>query len=530
MSADTGGDAPLYPWMAAPAHLKTRRQLRAQGRAPGRQDIAGRMETRRRGQTVVAYLFDITKSTPARHATPAQREALAHANRERQIRAAERRGYTRADLTEISDPGPGWDSSPPADPQVIAAAELLHLRADSAHHTLAGLHASPEVLAAVAAWRGPHPGADPAAYLADAPHRHARMHDYLSRLDPHGPARRQVDTVLGYLESSPRTTDLLTGPVLVSPADSMRGRANALLARLARSGPAFAPVLLARIAPMPATDQHEIRVAAGRLAWGLPVQPLWPDHLDREQAATWIREYARLTRLVAEGTPGMQPGLDRARGRVEALFDLQGMHELEAARLAGLVAEIEAHHRDDRSLPPQLWADEHTRHQLDDTLHVQRATALGTSTVETALALLADPDGNRPPAVGIEHAVRALGEDLTSLARGHNAHDSYNRHRDRLARTLAGQQIPAATHRHLHELFTTGAHQALRIASIAQSRETAWTRRLATGPPPPSTTSTGLIGVTRPKTSRTQQGSPQPTPLPEVGVDHGAALDNVTEP
>ncbi|GAB2554685.1 hypothetical protein [Nocardia heshunensis] len=530
MSAGSGGDIPLYPWMAAPPHLKTRRQLSAKGRAPGRQDIAGRMETRRRGQIVVAYLFDITKSTAKRQATPAQREALARANRERQIQAAERRGYTRADLAEISDPGPGWGAPYELDPQLVAAAELLHLRVDAAHHSLARLHAPTEVLAALDGWRGPHPANDPAAYLT-ASTRRARLDAYLDRLAPRSSVRAGVETVLGYLDCGPETSDLLAGPVFVSPAEALRGRANALLTRLARSGPAFAPLLLSRIAPMSTDDQREIRVAAGRIAYGLPVEPLWPDYLDREQAATWIREYARVTRLVEECIPGMEPALDRARGQVEALFDQQGMHDLEAARLAGLVGDIETHTIDDRSLPPLLWLDEHSRHHADQTRHTQQATALGTDTATTALTLLTETRGVAP-ATGMKHAIHALGSDITNLARGQAAaRTGYARHSDRLARVLAGQHIPAAVHRDLHELFTTAARQALAHAELAAHREATWTQRLATGPPaPPVTSAAGLISMMRPKTAGRQQDSPRPAVLPHTEPDTGPAADVAAEP
>ncbi|MGW4242942.1 RRQRL motif-containing zinc-binding protein [Nocardia sp. NPDC004722] len=530
MSAERGGDVPLYPWMAAPSHLKTRRQLSAQGRAPGRQDIAGRMETRRRGQIVVAYLFDIGKSTPKRTATPAQREALARANRERQIQAAERRGYTRFELTENWNSGPGWGTPSELDPHLVAAAELLHLCADAAHHTLARMHAPTDVLAALAGWRGPNPAADPAAYLTESATRRAQLDDYLARLAPRSSVRAGVATVLGYLEPGRKTTDLLAGPVFVSPAESLRGRANALLAKLARSGPAFAPLLLSRIAPMAADDQRQIRIAAGRIAYGLPVEPLWPDYLDREQAATWIREYARVTRLVEECIPGMEAALDRARGQVEALFDQQGMHDLEAARLAALVGDIENHTIDDRSLPPLLWLDEHSRHHADQARHTQRAAALGTDTAAAALGMLTQSRG-AAPATGVAHAIRALGTDITGLARGQAAaRAGYARHSDRLARVLAGQHLPATVHRELHDLFTTAARQAVAFAELAENRETAWTQRLATGPPAPPASSAGLISMMRTKTAGRQQDSPRPAALPHIETDTGPAADVAAEP
>jgi hypothetical protein len=101
---------PVYLWRCAPDHLRTRRQLRAAGLRPGGQDIAGMVQRpRRRGRPpLIAYLYDTRRAAPKREATPAQRAALAKATRERQLRAAERRGITREQFERIGDPGPGW--------------------------------------------------------------------------------------------------------------------------------------------------------------------------------------------------------------------------------------------------------------------------------------------------------------------------------------------------------------------------------------------------------------------------------------
>lgn len=98
----------VFRWRCAPRHLRTRRQLAAVGLRPNGQDIAGCLPFRRYGRVYVAYLYDINLAAPKRRATPAQLAALATANRERQIAAAQRHGISRAELDQISDPGPGW--------------------------------------------------------------------------------------------------------------------------------------------------------------------------------------------------------------------------------------------------------------------------------------------------------------------------------------------------------------------------------------------------------------------------------------
>ncbi|MFR9773856.1 RRQRL motif-containing zinc-binding protein [Nocardia sp. SC052] len=110
-SADDAG-VPTYPWLAAPAHLKTRRQLRAAGLRPNGQDIAAFMvRKRRRGRKpLVAHLFDLAKAAPKRTASSAQLDAIRKATAEHQARAAERHGISRGELHREVDPGPAWAS------------------------------------------------------------------------------------------------------------------------------------------------------------------------------------------------------------------------------------------------------------------------------------------------------------------------------------------------------------------------------------------------------------------------------------
>ncbi|MCU1646403.1 MAG: hypothetical protein JWN03_6678 [Nocardia sp.] len=101
---------PTYQWRTAPTHLRTRRQLAAEGLRPNGQDIAGKLPFQRRGREYVAHLFDVGKSAPKRPPTEAQLEALAKATREHQLRAAERHGISRSEFEETTEPGSGWDT------------------------------------------------------------------------------------------------------------------------------------------------------------------------------------------------------------------------------------------------------------------------------------------------------------------------------------------------------------------------------------------------------------------------------------
>ncbi|MGW5518681.1 hypothetical protein [Nocardia africana] len=110
--AATAPEPQEYPWHLAPAHLKTRRQLRAAGLQPNRQPVAALMVGKRRGRRLVAHLFDIAKAAPKKPPSPAQIAAAENAVRAHQARAAERHGIDRDELTRTDDPGPGWNTTP----------------------------------------------------------------------------------------------------------------------------------------------------------------------------------------------------------------------------------------------------------------------------------------------------------------------------------------------------------------------------------------------------------------------------------
>lgn len=112
MTTDAHTDARVheYPWRLAPAHLKTRRQLRAAGLQPNRQPVAALMVGTRRGRRLVAHLYDLAKAAPKKPPTAAQLAAARAATREHQARAAERHGLSRSDLATDVEPAAGWDT------------------------------------------------------------------------------------------------------------------------------------------------------------------------------------------------------------------------------------------------------------------------------------------------------------------------------------------------------------------------------------------------------------------------------------
>ncbi|GAB3212569.1 hypothetical protein [Nocardia tengchongensis] len=97
-----------YGWGLAPSHLKTRRQLREMGKSPG-QSLVALMVGKVRGRRVVASLFDPDLAPAKRVPTDAQLAAIRKATTEHQLRAAQRRGFSRAEMSAPVEPAPGWE-------------------------------------------------------------------------------------------------------------------------------------------------------------------------------------------------------------------------------------------------------------------------------------------------------------------------------------------------------------------------------------------------------------------------------------
>jgi hypothetical protein len=69
---------PTYGWRMAPDHLRTKRQLDAEGLRPGGQGVQAQVLWGSR-RVRAAYLYDVERALPKRVPTERQREALAKA-------------------------------------------------------------------------------------------------------------------------------------------------------------------------------------------------------------------------------------------------------------------------------------------------------------------------------------------------------------------------------------------------------------------------------------------------------------------
>ncbi|GAB0103468.1 hypothetical protein JMUB6875_24410 [Nocardia sp. JMUB6875] len=88
---------PDYCWRCAPKHLRTRRQLAAEGLRPTGRLVRPRLGGR---EPLTPWLYDVEQAAPKRIPTTAQLAALARATRERQLRAAERHGIDRREFEQ----------------------------------------------------------------------------------------------------------------------------------------------------------------------------------------------------------------------------------------------------------------------------------------------------------------------------------------------------------------------------------------------------------------------------------------------
>ncbi|WP_157762842.1 RRQRL motif-containing zinc-binding protein [Nocardia yamanashiensis] len=498
MTGEGEGGLPVYRWMSAPAHLKTRRQLRAQGLTPGRQDIAATMERpRRRRKPLVAHLFDITKAVPRRTATPAQREALAAANRARQIEAARRRGIS---LT---------------DPAEFAAAHHLHAGAAAARIALQDCRIPADLLAATDIWRGQPPTAETAAaYLAEAPARRDQLDARL--LDPAvpGAARRDAALILSYLEGRDPRLDLLHTHILIDPVDAARGRVDRLLTRFATHGTAFGPALAAETSALPEADQRRVRAATDAVLAGKPHRPLWPQHIDRSELTTRLHGLAR--------TP-----LAAREAKAEALLascDGHGLHPLEHHRLLSICQDALT----SAPVPVRglLLLDERSKQRFEAGRHTDRAIALGSSVFDQVTALLADHTDIRRPRA----ALRAVSDDIAWLARGHHTRaelgerrNLYYQHLTRLHQHLIDARVPRGIREESRDLLDTALHTAARAARTRDQRERAWRERLY---PNPAAISHRLLAASTTRTQR--ERSPEqavPHQLPDLAPEAGPAAE-----
>lgn len=517
-AASEGGGLPVYPWKGAPPNLMTERQLRGRRRSTRGLDYVGMIILPRRKRP--AYLYNFDESVPIRTMTPTanQLAALANANLERQIKAAERRGISRAELSVIGDPGPGWGTP---DPAILSAALAVHARADAVYRTLIECGASEQVLAAVDQWRDATPTAEYAPiYLEDEPARREDLHAQLADLNLSDTETRPVEFALAYLDGHVQDLDLLRTPVLVDPAIAARGRVDTLLSKFAEHGAAFAPAVVNESTALTPADQRRVRAATHHALKGQPIQRLWPTHIDRDQLAASLRTLARTARTHPDA---VQP----VHAQVTALMAGEGLHRLERIRIGEFLADITAGRTPAASA---LLLDERSKQRLDIARCDQAGRDLAAHTTTQVESLLGQRY-TRP----LARTVTAISGDITWLSRGHHSDSAlserrqlHDQHLSRLNRGMRAEHLPPDVRTHVRAVLDIGIRTAGRYGRARTGRDQQWAQRIIC---PAATTAARLIAAANPPSQvRRRNEQPVPQPLPETLAPSASAASAEVAP
>ncbi|WP_280406620.1 toprim domain-containing protein [Nocardia carnea] len=181
-------------------------------------------------------------------------------------------------------------------------------------------------------------------------------------------------------------------------------------------------------------------------------EPLWPDHVDRDELTTTVQMYASLRpqadrAVVTAGdyNAGEAAGLRESAAKyrrkiVSALTEGQGLHDLERDQLACVLRDVDA----GQSPPPMLWADDRNAAAHD----FERADILARETTrihrkqldEILSTGFVDPHAVRAVRGDIERVM----EDQVHLASGRMSYRDYGEResQERLATAMAGAGIP----------------------------------------------------------------------------------------
>ncbi|GGL44249.1 toprim domain-containing protein [Nocardia jinanensis] len=180
-------------------------------------------------------------------------------------------------------------------------------------------------------------------------------------------------------------------------------------------------------------------------------EPLWPDHVDRDELTTTVQMYAALRpqadrAVVTAGDYGageataLRENASKYRRKiVAALTKGQGLHDLERDQLSCVLRDVDA----GQSAPAMLWADDRSAAAVDS----ERADILARETTRIHRKQLTEILSTSQVDHQAVRAVRAdidrVMEDQVHLAAGRMSYRDYGEHgsQDRLAVAMAGAGI-----------------------------------------------------------------------------------------
>ncbi|GAB4590377.1 hypothetical protein [Nocardia sp. IFM 10818] len=379
-------------------------------------------------------------------------------------------------------------------------------RASGVYQVLAGMKNVPApVLEAVAVWRDDGTTPKPAGrYVAGEPERYAQLQRALAAAGLNPRLRAGVEFLVDYARGDLSKTDLAQTPILVNPAEEVRGRVAGMLEHFA-TNPQHAKIIGQEIAVMTEEDQAQVRAAGKRIAAGEKVDPqLWPGWINRDELTDRIRDFARDAREVAYYAQALATGeaegidddiqvqiddMRDDRAAINAMLGAQGLHPIEKAHLQAVMADISVGRIDDRTLPEVLLIDERSKQDVDDTRQMRAAGTLAADVVTEATQLLERDRGQAMnPKSKVGKRLDRIGGNLRDVAQGHNSADqlrqyrtSYDENMGELGKALAQAGVEVPIRMRVRSVLDTGARRAGQHGRDRDQRDTLWANRIRSG-------------------------------------------------
>ncbi|MCP9625217.1 hypothetical protein NMK54_34290 [Nocardia otitidiscaviarum] len=371
-------------------------------------------------------------------------------------------------------------------------------RALAVQTALQDMGAPEHVRDAVAAWQATEPPVEGLQdYIDSEPDRRAQLRQDLASAGLRPQVRAAVDALIDYVRGD--IPDLAETPILVSPAEEVRGRIPALLTEFARRGKEFAPIMAAEIQPMTAADQQEVRVAGLAIVAGQDVDPeLWPGWVDRDDLADRIKAFAANSTIAAGYAEDLAAGeVNGIKGNIAAVLDAvrsdrheihatlaagQGLHPVEKSHIRGMVDDIDAGRVTDETLPEVLFLDERSKRAVDLHRHHVEAGRISGQAVADVAAMLGDA------APRVIEQLGAVGHDIDQVARGQykaaeipTLRHAYARDMGKLGEAVAdtGMDVPAKMK--MRATLDAAARAAGQHGSALAERTRLWDKRIRAG-------------------------------------------------
>ncbi|MFD0366327.1 hypothetical protein ACFQZZ_33245 [Nocardia sp. GCM10030253] len=393
--------------------------------------------------------------------------------------------------------------------QACVEAAIVYTREGAAHDMLKAVKLPEEVWAAIAPV--PDGGLTPEtaqAYLDTATSRRDRLTVALNAANLDPMARSSVEFAVDYLRGQTDDLDLTKTPILIDPAEEVRGRVPELLDLFAKHGRTVGATIAHEIAVMTPADQERVKAAGHAIvAAGGPVDhQLWPDEVDRDDLISRVWNFADETAAVADYAedwaiqtmPGAATGfvpdeilhrvakLGEDRAALRTALDRDGLHPIEKAALTAVVAEIDAGRRMGYEALPQLMlVDERTKQRIDQSRHLSKADKIGERTYDHAIQVLTNAKVDLSEYQGIDVDLKRVGGHIEYLAQGGHTpaelkqrRGTFDRDMKGLGRELADAGVPMPIRHGVKEVIDTNTRIAGLHGKARAEREQLWEQRI----------------------------------------------------